>query len=576
MYRKSPLISRANPPACSACPAAVAQSRALELSTPAPPPLASARPRRRHCSGTRLWWSLAWAAVACVDDSGLGPGPDEPGPGASLALRAELVGLAQTVTYTVRVAMSYEAADGLEQLGDPVSFSVTGGAGPAPQRIPIRLDECLSDPTRIEAGSGGCRLWVALTLSDPSGDLAGHEQALGLVREGDQIEPAEPVVLTPSYPLTIEGGGPATGSGTVTVPAAAGQPALSCAITGGQAAAEGCSARYPLHTTLALTVSPAEGSTLDAWGADCGAAAATGPCALTMDGPRTASAGFTVPPTTGDLEIQIAGLPPDVAAQVTVSNTRGFSQAVGQTDTLTALSPGDDYIVTAGPVEVPAEQQTYTPSPAAQRIAIVAGQRSTVQIGYNPQETGSLAVTILGVPEDASAAVTVSGPSFPQGQPLASGQTLTRLLPGLYTVDAEPVETAEQLYSPTPRSQTSQVLANATANDTVTYEPIRGALLVAISGLPAGTPGQVTVTGPNLYRQELTSTTVPPLVKLIPGFYVVTADSVISLSGIPYFPFVIPSDSIAIAAGQTATVEVSYNPPIGIRSGSTTITPSLR
>jgi hypothetical protein len=418
-------------------------------------------------------------------------------------------------------------------------------------------------------------LWVALTLSDPSGDLAAHEQALGLVREGDQIEPAEPVVLTPSYPLTIEGGGPETGSGTVTVPAAAGQPALSCTITDGQASGEGCSARYPLHTTLALTVNPAEGSTLDAWGADCAAAAPTGPCALTMDGPRTASARFTVPPTTGDLEIRIAGLPPDVAAQVTVSNTRGFSQAVSQTDTLTALSPGDDYIVTAGPVEVPAEEQTYTPSPAAQRVAVVAGQQSTVQIGYNPQETGSLAVTILGVPEDASAAVRVSGPSFPQGEPLTFGQTLTGLLPGLYTLEAEPVETAEQLYSPEPRSQTSQVLPNTTTNDTVTYVPIRATLLVTVSGLPAGTAGQVTVTGPNSYRQDLTATTVPPLVKLIPGFYIVTAESVISTSGLPFFPFVIPSDSFSIAAGQTATVEVSYNPPIGIRSGFTT-TPSLR
>jgi hypothetical protein len=64
-------------------------------------------------------------------------------------------------------------------------------------------------------------------------------------------------------------------------------------------------------------------------------------------------------------------------------------------------------------------------------------------------------------------------------------------------------------------------------------------------------------------------------VKLIPGFYLVTAESVISPTGIPYSPFVIPSDSIAIAAGQTAIVEVSYNPPIGIGSGSTTI-PSPR
>jgi hypothetical protein len=50
---------------------------------------------------------------------------------------------------------------------------------------------------------------------------------------------------------------------------------------------------------------------------------------------------------------------------------------------------------------------------------------------------------------------------------------------------------------------------------------------------------------------------------------------VISTSGLPFFPFVIPSDSFSIAAGQTTTVEVSYNPPIGIRSGFTT-TPSLR
>lgn len=509
-----------------------------------------------------LWPVLAGTGMSCVDD-GLAPTKDGADRSASLAVRAELVGLARAVDYTVGLVVSYERAGGsLVPLGEPMSFPVTSGAGGASQRIPIDLNPCLSDPARAPDESGGCRLSVTLTLSDATGELDRLEQTLGVVREGDQVEPAEPFVLTPAYPLTIVGAGPGTGSGVVSVPLAGSQAALSCQITAGQAAGEGCTGRYPQHTELTLTATPTgEGTAFAGWGADCDAVPAGNLCTLTTDGPRTATAGFTLPATTGALEVQIAGLPAGVAAQVTVSNSRGFSAEVGGTVTLTALEPGADYVITARPVPVPAEEQPYSPDPEVQRATVEAGGLVTVQIGYNPPETGSLAVTILGLPSEVEAGITVSGPSFPEPEQVTAGALLSGLTPGPYTVLAGVVETADQIYAPTPPSQTSTVAPNETTHDSISYAPTRGSLTVTVSGLVSGTEALVTVAGPNGFSQQVSATTVPPLGKLVPGVYTVTAASVTSPTGQPYDPTVTPSQPVTIAPGGAATVAVSYSAP---------------
>jgi probable HAF family extracellular repeat protein len=507
-------------------------------------------PGRRRLPLTLIFALAASTGLSCVDEPGLGPGRGNGERGARLAIQASVTGLTSGTDYELGVNITYPGSDGtpVDLNVDPETFPLTGGAAVASQIITVDLSPCPE----------GCLLTAVLTLSDASGDLAADTLDLGLVHQGDQVTPPDTIQLVPSYSLTISGGGAGTGTGVVSVPAVGGQAELSCQITEGQAAETGCSGHYPLHTTLALTAS--EG-TLAGWGGDCNAAAATGPCELTMDGGRTAVGSFTVPPTTGSLEVQIAGLPSGIAAQVTVTNTRGFSRSVVQTETLLGLAEGNDYTVSATPVPVSAEGRTYRPTPAEQQVTIVAGQQTTAQIGYNPPETGTLAVTILGLPQNVGALVTVTGPAD-YSQPLTGGATLSGLTPeGAYTITAQSVETSDQLYAPTPISQTRTIVANGTVQATVTYAATRGSLTVAVSGLPTGTDARITLTGPNGYRQDLTKTTTPPLVKLIPGSYTVTANSVTSGTGQVYEPTVTPTPPVTLAAGQRATVTVTYRVP---------------
>lgn len=497
--------------------------------------------------------ALGATLTACSDDPGLGPGrPDARG--ARLALRASVQGLTGAAVYTLRAAVTYQSAGGTPRplFVDPDSFSIAAGAPPDSASMAVTLEPCLSDPTRVDAASDGCRLAVTLTLSDASGELARDSVDLGLVHEGDQVV-SEPLELIANYPLTIAGTG--GGSGGVAAPAVAGQPALDCRIAAGQAG-EGCSARYPAGTTLTLTAS---GDRFAAWAGDCAGAAPNAPCALTMDRGHRVEVSFDAPPLTGELEVQVAGLPLGVPAQVTVTNARGFSQTITTTTTLTGLEPGADYIVAAEPVSV--DGQSYEPAPGRQAVAVAAGERTTVQIGYNPPATGTLAVTITGLTADLPARVTVTGPSFPQGRPLSKGEVLPGLQPGPYTIAADTVVAPDQIYRPAPPNRTRTVGPNQTVSDTVAYSPSRGSLSVSVSGLPSGTEASIVVTGPNDFRLPLTGTTATPLVKLDPGSYTVSAASVpVPAEGRTYTPS--PAEqTIAVTAGGRATATVSYSPP---------------
>ena len=317
---------------------------------------------------------LLAALSACVDDVGLGPRAGRPGGQVSLAVQTRVSGLSAQGGFTVGVEVTYQPPTGTAQplAVNPTSFDISGGA-PPPQPVTIDLSGC---PT---AGSTGCALSLTLTLNDGGTELARRTVDLGLVHAGEEVSP-DPIELAPSFSLVITGGGSGTGGGLVSVPAASDQPALSCQITNGEAASSGCTGRYPLHTALTLTAS--EG--LTAWTNDCASAGTGGTCELTMDGPRTAGASFTVPPTTGALIVDVTGLPAGNLAQVTVSNARGYNQLVSQTDTLVDLDPGTDYIVTAVPVPVPSEGRTYNPGPPSQPVSIVAGDTGPGASGLQP------------------------------------------------------------------------------------------------------------------------------------------------------------------------------------------------
>jgi len=99
--------------------------------------------------------------------------------------------------------------------------------------------------------------------------------------------------------------------------------------------------------------------------------------------------------------------------------------------------------------------------------------------------TGSLAVTIAGLPAGLAGAVTVNGPAS-YSKTLTASTTLDGLAPGAYTVSANSVAYGTASLAPTPATQQVQVNASATSAATVTYgatAPLALTLQQVASGL---------------------------------------------------------------------------------------------
>ncbi|MGK5031115.1 PQQ-dependent sugar dehydrogenase [Janthinobacterium sp. MDT1-19] len=109
--------------------------------------------------------------------------------------------------------------------------------------------------------------------------------------------------------------------------------------------------------------------------------------------------------------------------------------------------------------------------------------------GHHPPAatTGSLAVTIGGLPAGVAGAVTLSGPAS-YSKLLTASTTLTDLAPGAYTLSAASVAQGTGTLAPTPVTQQVQVYAGATASASVAYAataPLALALQEVASGLSA-------------------------------------------------------------------------------------------
>jgi hypothetical protein len=168
--------------------------------------------------------------------------------------------------------------------------------------------------------------------------------------------------------------------------------------------------------------------------------------------------------------------------------------------------------------------------------------------------TGSLAVTVSGLPGGASADVTVIGPGG-FSRALTGSQTLNELTPGGYTVSADLVSAGGNVYAGIPASQSVAVAEGSSpAPAQVTYAVTTGGLTVTITGLPGGTAAAVNVTGPGGFDQSLTSTAT--LSGLGPGSYTVTA-SPVSASGSQYSPAP-GTQQVTVGTGGVASATVTY------------------
>lgn len=169
--------------------------------------------------------------------------------------------------------------------------------------------------------------------------------------------------------------------------------------------------------------------------------------------------------------------------------------------------------------------------------------------------SGSLAVTVSGLPGGTAASVGVSGPGG-YSRALEGSATLNGLPPGTYTVTADAVMADGTVYSGEPTSQTVAVSEGGPAAAQITYAVATGTLVVTISGLPSGTAAAVQVSGPGGFDQTLTASTT--LAALTPGTYVVSAASV-SSGGTQYSPAP-ASRQVAVTVGGSPSAPVAYSP----------------
>ena len=220
----------------------------------------------------------------------------------------------------------------------------------------------------------------------------------------------------------------------------------------------------------------------------------------------------------GSLRLVGNGLPTGVSASAILS-VAGAARTVAIPSRVDSLPPGSYTAVTA---PFTANGVRYLPQPLSATTTVTAGDTATALFTFAVAPT-VLELTVGGLPTGTDAAVLLTPPS---GSPSTVTATtrLTGVTPGSWSWRADTVTTTTARYAATPRTGSLTLAAGDTGRVAVSYALATGSLAVAVTGLPAGTDGALTVTGPGTFSQSLTATTT--LTRLVPGSYTVTAATV--------------------------------------------------
>lgn len=137
--------------------------------------------------------------------------------------------------------------------------------------------------------------------------------------------------------------------------------------------------------------------------------------------------------------------------------------------------------------------------------------------------TGSLQLSIGGLPDTIDAAITLTGPNG-YSAPVTRAQTLASLIPGTYTIAANQVVTGVATFVPAFQSLVVNVGANALSQAAVIYSVTTGSIAISVTGTPIDVPWKVLVAGPAGYRDSVSTNRT--LGNLVPGIYFVSATEV--------------------------------------------------
>jgi hypothetical protein len=187
------------------------------------------------------------------------------------------------------------------------------------------------------------------------------------------------------------------------------------------------------------------------------------------------------PPSTGGLDVAVAGLPGGTSAAITVTGPAGYSRGLSAAGALDELVPGS-YVVVAAPIVNGAT--IYEPTPDSQTVQVAAGaSRATATVTYVTQP-GRLALLVSGLPGATAAAVSVTGPNGFSAS-VAASDTLEGLVPGAYTVAAANVTSGATTFQAGPATQEVNVASGTLVTASVGYSsgPPPSALDLFIDGM---------------------------------------------------------------------------------------------
>ncbi|MEO7997448.1 MAG: M66 family metalloprotease [Gemmatimonadaceae bacterium] len=170
-----------------------------------------------------------------------------------------------------------------------------------------------------------------------------------------------------------------------------------------------------------------------------------------------------------------------------------------------------------------------------------------------PAPTGIAAVAPTGLPTGVSGRVLLKSGSIEHL--LVGTSSVAGLTPGEWIATAQTITADGITYVPAPVTQTVTITSATTTNIAVAYGPNTGTLDVAVSGLPAGSNGDVVVTGPGSYSRAFGSTL--SITALTPGKYHVEARGV-KLSAGSYAPSNAQQDIDVVAGSTPVSVSVAY------------------
>ncbi len=275
--------------------------------------------------------------------------------------------------------------------------------------------------------------------------------------------------------------------------------------------------------------------------------------ALADGATRVVSVSFA--PTTGGLDLRVgnAALANEPVSLV-LDHPDGRQDSLVMPVRVALLSPGQ-YVL--HPQSIVRQGSRFAPVREVDTVQVAAGPTAAVIALSYREERASLQLDIAGVPTaDRLGFVTLTASDGAQRTLRATGDTLVfdNLLAGTYFVMAQVFSVSGARYEPLLAVDTVNIPAGERRVRPLEYRRLVASLRVLVSNLPAGANGDVTVAGPNGFRQALTRSTVLP--ELTPGAYTITANAIAHDSS-TYAP-AIPSLVVTVALGEPQEREVRY------------------